>query len=206
VTADNAGQPLTDVLPEPPTEAPAAIALVTEAVSAWRLHWEVDPLRPPLRTTGVYRFDAPAGEFPVLYANRDRLACFAEVYGDTGTIEASQGPRHLSLVSALRPLRLVALDDALTRRRCGLDGRIGTAKQYAVTQQWSRSFHVWFPEADGLRYSSRHAGEQHNYALFLDRCAPELAVYPQGELQDLRRVVLFAADMYALAVKVAWRS
>ena len=129
MTADHAGLPLSDVLPEPPPGAPASIALVREAVSAWRLHWEADPLFPPVRPTGRYRFDAPAGEFPVLYANRDRLACFAEVYGDTGTIEAAQGSRHLSLISALRPLRVVALDDAVTRRRCGLDGRIGTAKQ-----------------------------------------------------------------------------
>ena len=206
MTAEQAGLPLADVLPEPPAEAPGAIALVTEAVSVWRLHWEADPLHPPVHTVGRYRFDAPAGEFPVLYGNRERLACFAEVYGDTATIEAAQGSRHLSLVSTLRPLHLVALDDATTRRRCGLDGRIGTAKQYAVTQRWSRTFHAWFPEADGLRYNSRHAGEQHNYALFLDRCAADLAVYPQGQLQDLRRVVLFAADTYALAVKIAWRS
>lgn len=186
--------------------APDGLALVTEATTAWRLHWEADPLHPPMYTKGRYRFDAPAGEFPVLYANSDRLACFAEAYGDTGTIESIQGSRFLSLVSALRPLRLVALDDATTRRRCGLDGRICTAKQYGVTQRWSKSFHVWFPEADGLRYSSRHAGERHNYALFLDRCASDLAVYPQGQLQDLHRVVLFAADTYVLAVKIAWRS
>lgn len=195
----------TDRLPDPPATASAGPDLIEEAVSIWRLHWEADPLRPRRYPAGRYRFDAPAGEYPVTYGNRDRLACFAEVYGDTGKITADQATRRLSLLSALRPLRLVALDEPPVWRRLGLDGRIGTTKAYPVTQHWSQALHDWLPAADGLRYASRHAGQHLNYCLFLDRCGADLQVLPQGELQDLRPIVLFAAETYVLSCYLTWR-
>lgn len=200
--------PRADALPEPPGRRPAGLpALPREAVSLWRLHWEDDPLAPRRYPAGKYRFDAPAGEYPVTYGNRDRLACFAEVYGDLGLIPEAQGTRRLSLLSALRPLALAPLDDPAFRRRLDprLDGRIATAKQYPATQRWSLALHTWFPEADGIRYTSRHAERDHNYCLFLDRCGADLQVSLQGELRDLRQIVLFAADRYVLQARVQWR-
>ena len=195
-----------DRLPEPPEILPAPVEPVQEAVSLWRLHWGDEPFSLRRYPTGKFRFDAPAGEYPVTYGNKDRLACFAEVYGDARFIPAAEGERKLSFISALRPLWLIPLDDARFRSRLGLDARITTAKQYAVTRRWSLRFHTWFPHVDGIRYSSRHAGELHNYCLFLDRCATDLQAHLQGEIQNLRDIVLFAAEQYDLTAAVQWRT
>lgn len=56
----------------------------------WRLHWEDDPRQPRRYPSGRYRFDAPRGEYPVTYGNRDQLATFREVYGDTRLIGPEQ--------------------------------------------------------------------------------------------------------------------
>ncbi len=187
-----------DRLPDPPLELPARIELADETVRLWRLHWEEDPLSPRRYPSGKYRFDAPSGEYPVTYGNRDRLGAFAEVYGDTRRIDSSQAARRLSLIVSRRPLRLVPLDNAPTQKRLGLDGRINFSRQYPVTQRWSVALHTWLPETDGIRYLSRHAAEQRNYCLFLDRCGAHLRAELQGTLGDLHAVVLFAADKYSL--------
>ncbi len=187
-----------DRLPDPPRELPAPIELVEEAVRMWRLHWEEDPLSPRRHPSGRYRFDAPSGEYLVSYGNRDRLGAFAEVYGYTRRIDSSQAGRRLSLIVAQRPVRLIPFDDVPTQKRLSLDGRINSSRQYPITQKWSLALHTWLPEADGIRYLSRHAGEEHNYCLFLDRCAGDLRAELQGTLAELRPVVLLAADKYSL--------
>lgn len=189
-----------DRLPEPPERLPAPFDLTEEEVSAWRLHWEEDPLEARRYPAGRYRFDAPSGEYASVYCNADRLAVFAEVYGDARVIEASQRGRRLSRISSRETLRLVPLDDPRVQKRLGLDGRIGMSKQYPVTQRWALSLFRWFPEADGIRYLSRHAGENRNYCLFPERCAGRLGVEEQGELSTLRGAVILAADRYHLEV------
>lgn len=190
-----------DRLPEPPERLPAPFDLTEEEVSAWRLHREEDPLEARRYPAGRYRFDAPSGEYASLYCNADRLAVFAEVYGDVRVIEASQRGRRLSRIySRGGTLRLVPLDDPGVQKRLGLDGRIGMSKQYPVTQRWAMSLFRWFPEADGIRYLSRHAGENRNYCLFAERCAGKLGVDGQGELSTLREAVLLAVDKYHLEV------
>ena len=77
----------------PPAAPPAAIPLVEDAIAVWRVHKERDPRRPPRYPAGKYRFDAPTSQYPVTYGNVDRLACFAEVYGDRRQILADQATR-----------------------------------------------------------------------------------------------------------------
>ena len=189
-----------DRLPEPPDRLPVPFELAEEELSAWRLHWEQDPLEARRCPTGRHRFDAPTGEYAALYCNADRLAVFAEVYGDVRLLEEDQRERRLSHFSSKGSLRLVPLDDPGTQKRLGLDGRIGMSKQYPVTQRWALALHRWFPEADGIRYLSRHAGENRNYCLFSERCAEKLRVEEHGEISSLRETALLAADMYHLEV------
>lgn len=189
-----------DRLPEPPERLPVPFALAEEEISAWRLHWEEDPLEARRYPTGRYRFDAPSGEYATLYCNADRLAVFAEVYGDVRVMEASQRKRRLSRVISRESLCLVPLDDPGVQKRLGLDGRIGMSKQYPVIQHWALSLFRWYPEADGIRYLSRHAGENRNYCLFPERCAEKLQVEEYGKISTLRDVVLLAADRYHLEV------
>jgi hypothetical protein len=193
-----------DRLPEPPERLPAPFELAEEEFSAWRLHWEEDPLGARRYPTARYRFDAPSGEYATLYCNADRLAVFAEVYGDVRLIDENQRARRLSRVFSEDSLRFVPLDNPGVQKRLGLDGRIGMSKQYPVTQRWALSLYRWFPDADGIRYLSRHAGEKRNYCLFPERCAGKLRVEEHGEISALRETVLLAADRYHL--EVHWNS
>jgi len=190
-----------DRLPEPPAKLPASFELAEEKISAWRLHREEDPLEARRYPTGRYRFDAPSGEYASLYSNADRLAVFAEVYGDVRVIEAGEKERRLSRLSfSQENLLLVPLDDPSVQKRLGLDGRIGMSKQYPSTQRWALHLFRWFPAAHGIRYLSRHAGENRNYCLFLERCTGKLRVEEHGKISALRDVVLLAADTYHLEV------
>ncbi len=189
-----------DRLPEPPENLPDPFELAEEEVSAWRLHWEEDPLEARRYPTGRYRFDAPSGEYATLYCNADRLAVFAEVYGDVRLIDENQRGRRLSRISSEGSLGLIPLDYPGVQKRLGLDGRIGMSRQYPVTQSWALSLFRWFPEADGIRYLSRHASEARNYCLFPERCARRLRVEGHGEISTLRETVLLAADTYHLEV------
>jgi hypothetical protein len=172
----------------------------------WRLHWEADPLRPGTYPRGRYRFDAPrdGAEYRVTYGNAARHGTFAEVYGDIGRIKPAERDRRLSRIAATRTLQLVALDDPGVQKVLGLDGRIAMSKQYPTTMKWSRALHRWFPDADGIRYMSRHAGTNRNYCLFLDRCKGALEVEPKGQVGDLRLrpVVLDACDRYELVLMI----
>lgn len=189
-----------DRLPEPPEKLPARLGLVEEEISAWRLHGEVDPLEARRYPTGRYRFDAPSGEYAALYCNADRLAAFAEVYGDVRVLEADQRKRRLIRITSSESLRLVPLDDPGVQKLLGLDGRIGMSRQYPATRRWALGLFRWFPEAAGIRYLSRHAGENRNYCLFPERCAGKLRVEEHGEISSLRNIVLLAADRYHLEV------
>lgn len=189
-----------DRLHEPPGRLPGSLRLVGEEISLWRLHWEGDPLEAGFHSSGKFRFDAPGGVYRVIYASGDQLAAFAEVYGDARIIEDAQKDREISHITSGRGLSLVALDDPGTQKLLGLDGRIGMSRQYPTTQRWSLALYRWLPEAQGIRYLSRHAGEDRNYCLFLDRCAGELASDRLGMIGGLRDLVLRAADKYHLEV------
>lgn len=193
-----------DALPPPPGRLPEpgfALDLVPN-LQLWRLHWESKLIRPPSHVSGKYRFDAPGDgrEYHVTYASDDDLGLFGEVFGDTKLIPSHEAGRQYSRIAATRPLSVIALDDATVQKTLGLDGRICTAKQYPTTMLWSRALHRWFPAADGIRYTSRHAGPSLNYCLFLSRCSRDLDVTLIGSIGDLRlrTTLLDACDRFRL--------
>jgi hypothetical protein len=196
------GGGMDDELPRPddaPADALQRLQIVTAPDEMWRLHWERDPRTPRAWSAGKYRFDAPHGEYLVTYTNSARGGTIAEVYGDLGRIKSEEAARQLSLITATRPLQLVALDDSRNQKRLRLDGRIGDTKQYRTTQRWSAYLHHR-DDVDGIRYRSRHDGDTFNICLFLDRCAHDLIVHPEGTLQALRPTVLELADRYDISV------
>jgi hypothetical protein len=168
-------------------------------IEAWRLHWESDIRVPKRRNPGIYRFDAPKGEYSVTYASTAREGCIAECYGKTKRIASMQGERRLTMITTDRPLRIVALDLARVQKPLGLDARIATAEQYAITQSWSKWLHDNV-EADAIRYVSRQDDEKRNFCFFLDRCGDALTLHPEGTLTSLRREVLQMADRYDISV------
>lgn len=193
-------------IPDPPPSAPKRLPkLVPDSPKElWRLHWEADPRRPRRYAYGKFRFDAPAGEYSVTYANEDQSACFAEVYGDEQEIPPSQLERRLGRLTYARPLRLVPLDDgeALKALHPKLDLNISASTRYARTRAWSLALHAWYEDADGLLYLGRHATQRLNRCLFLDRCAKDLIYEPVGKLQDLEDDVRRAAAAYNLAPRL----
>jgi hypothetical protein len=196
-----------DALPLPPEREPSDLPILEEeALSAWRLHRDSDALAVRLHEEGRFRFDAPAGQYPTVYANADRLGAFAEVYGDVGRIGPSEGSgRFLSRVYSTEPLNLVTLDRGETQKALGLDARICVSRRYKTTREWAYAIHRWYPEASGIRYLSRHASPHPNYCLFLDRCRHLLAAESQGRLDELKATVLLAAARYRLRSQIVWR-
>ena len=169
-------------------------------IDAWRLQRGGHPLDIKSYSAGKYRFDAPGGEYPApLYANTYRLGCFAEVFGDAGVIEALEiRRRSLFRVSSARTLRLLTLDDGGVQKAFGLDSRICDTKRYEVSRAWGLAFHGWYPEADGIRYISRHASPHLNVCLFLDRCVDAIRAEEVGRLVDLAKTVAAARREYHL--------
>lgn len=192
---------MADELDRPPGSPPKTLPELRpdDTPLLWRVHAEPDPLVPPSYPRGKFRFDAPAGEYGVTYANVDHEACFAEVYGDRGLIPADHGDRSLSALLIHRPLQLVALDQGPVLRALGIDARIATTTDYLASMEWSLALHSWYPDADAIRYLGRKATDRLNYCLFLDRCASDLETRQFGQLAQLERMVKTTAVRWSLA-------
>jgi hypothetical protein len=152
-----------------------------------------------------YRFDAPHGEYPVLYACASLLGTFAEVYGDRARrLGEHEGSRYLVRLVPRAPLLLVDLSDMRLLASLGLDERISVGDDYAACQVWALALWQRFPEIAGIRYRARKAGATvANVALFLDRCGEYIVGPPDDAhmLKECETVVLEAADVYKLVVK-----
>jgi hypothetical protein len=124
-----------------------------------------------------YRFNAPAGEFGVLYAAVHADGAFIETFCRTldarpPLITTKQlDTRALTVLTFADPLRLVDLTGP-GLAGLGIDNRVSTCEDYTVVQRWAR----WFwshPEAvHGLLYRSRHDPREHCVALFSGRSLP----------------------------------
>jgi hypothetical protein len=196
-------RPLVERLPDPPASKPAgAPALLGVRLDDdVRIHAEPDLLSKPATSPGRYRFDAPAGEYPVTYTAATFDACVAEKFQDRRVVEHRHLTQHVSLVSSRRNLHLVPLHESVTLALFGLDARIWTTVDYPTSQQWSLHLHAWFPTADGIYYRPRHAHEQLACCLFLDRCRSHLDVRSDGELGTDRDRLLTAAVQRGIHVE-----
>ena len=149
-----------------------------------------------------YRFDAPGGEYAVLYANDTKVATFNEAYAEKRRrIPRADAERHLVSIMPRRPLPLVDLTDDQTLSVLGLDARISVGDDYKACHQWARAFHETWPESCGIAYAARWGGVRTtNLALFVERCGEDLAVNSLGLLGDpaLENLVLEAVDRYNL--------
>ena len=150
--------------------------------------------------TPRYRFDAPAGQYPIVYTNDSRVGVFAEVYVDRGRrLGSKDADRRLVEIVPERPLPIIDLlsDDILAA--LDLDERISTGEDYERCQQWALALYETLPELCGISYGARCAGRATaNVALFADRCVSDVALKDHGRLKDLPGVVLAATDRYKL--------
>jgi hypothetical protein len=174
-----------DPHPEPPDDLPARSLPTFEQPGPWiRIHQiRHQPIH--FGRSGYSRFDAPAGEYGVLYAGSDAHCAFVETFGQsTGarlvTTSALQDRAIARIVSA-RPLRLVDLTGS-GLARIGADERL-CAGDHCLAQRWALA--MWrHPSApDGLLYRARHDPSRLAVALF-DRVRTELTADPVGSLAD----------------------
>jgi len=95
------------------------------------------------------RFNAPKGEYGVLYLAADPFAAFIESFGSS-MVTAEPGLRTVSerdlgrrclcrftLTADPGSISLVNLADGHGLSRLGIDGRIGTTKRRDITRQWA---------------------------------------------------------------------
>lgn len=119
--------------------------------------------------SGIYRFNAPGGEFGILYLGEDTYASFIETYGwQTGIRAVTKNElfkKHLAQVSSSKPLKCVDLSgNGLTQ--IGADARICIGSDYLVSQQWSLALWNHPDQPDGILYPARHDPSRRSLALF----------------------------------------
>ena len=162
--------------------------------------------RPPLhfrvtrRGQKAYRFDAPDGEFGVMYCAFSLEVCFAETLLRTRAYRRPADQPTLIDESELRSRGIAQLGgERLTLAdltgsglvRLHVDGSISTTPRYGVPRQWALALWKHPRRVDGIRYVSRFMNSQLAIALF-DRCKDRLSVQhtqPLVEHPDLRRVL-----------------
>lgn len=121
----------------------------------------------------LFRFDAPADEYGVMYAAFDLLTCVGETLLRAEADAAKRPPLFESdltgrvvarFAPANRSFRLVDLTGVCYP--LGLDMRISTDLDYSRTQAWSKALHDHPDAPDGLLFQSRQNTLGRNVALF----------------------------------------
>jgi hypothetical protein len=186
---------LTKPHPEPPTDRASLRIVIVSTSYAWcRIHGVGrEPIffgREP-----VNRFDAPAGEFGVLYLARDAHGAFIETFGhDTGrtpfVTEAELRSRELSVVRASRPLRLVDLRGH-GLARMGADAALTSGPDYDLVRRWALALHEHPRKPDGILYRARHDPGRSCAAIF-DRASTVITGLRSGTLLDAEHARLVA--------------
>jgi hypothetical protein len=150
------------------------------------------------------RFDAPAGEFGVLYMAADAHGAFIETFGhETGArfVTATElAQRGLAVVTPARTLRLVDLrGNGLARM--GADAALASGLDYHLARRWALAIHDHPRRPDGILYRARHDPGRMCAAIF-DRAGGELAASTLGTLRDdaHRRLLGDILDTYGFGL------
>ena len=123
----------------------------------------------------VYRWDAPEGEYGVLYLGADEYCAFMESIGRgalrTRFVPARQlNERRLCKIGFSRELRLIDLAGSGGLARLGAEGSVTSGAEYPNSQRWSQALKAHPEKPDGIYYRSRHDPARAACALF-DICA-----------------------------------
>lgn len=147
--------------------------------------------------SGASRFDAPEGEYGVLYAGEDEACAFIETFGQATGLrlidEAELAQRSWSFLHVTSAELVDLTGEGLAR--LGADNRLCDG-DHALAQAWSRALHAHPSRPDGIRFRARHDPERVSVAIFdrahkrvkrwktesleLERVAPLLERYQFG--------------------------
>jgi RES domain len=148
-----------------PPSAPLDGALPIKPVAAgskwWRIHRSdhkpvfFGPANPSIP---IFRFDAPGGEYRILYLGQSLSAAFVETLLRNPTIpflERSElEQRSVSGLTNRHPLKFVDLS-AGGLSKIGIDNRITTGS-YEISGAWALALWRHAEKPDGILYRSRH--------------------------------------------------
>lgn len=158
----------------------------------------------------MYRFDAPAAEYGVLYVGKDEHTAFIETFGHATRSATGRGlvtatalkARGLARIESLKPLRLVDLRGP-GLARIGADGRLQSGSRM-VARRWSRALHEHPDAPDGILYRARHDPSRQAAAIF-DRAKAAVKAIDLGSLADPSLAPLLGSilDSYNFAL-IAW--
>ena len=141
-----------------------------------RIHWQAKgPIffGPSKGNPPANRFDAPAGEFRVLYGAQELPGAFVEtVLRRPGRLlrRREADDRAATRIELRRSLQLAKLYDEGLQWHGVHAGEI-SIDDYQASRALALDFYSAFPALDGLAYRSRYNNGQICYALF-DRVAP----------------------------------
>ncbi len=200
--------------PDPSPDLPQRALPITDYSSAlYRIH----RLKHAAKFFGrsrTHRWDAPHGEFGVMYTGATPFVSFAETFlpapgilaaitvsasGATVPVSGSMVASHgLALVTPVEPLRCVDLRGA-GLARIGADGRL-TSGSHLLAQRWSLALYVHSSAPDGILYHSRRDPDDTALAIF-HRAGGKVRVDPLGGLKEPRHRELLARiyEQYGVA-------
>jgi hypothetical protein len=126
------------------------------------------------------RWDAPNGDYGILYLGSDARCVFMESIGRgvlrTRLVPASQLKSHqLSKIQFSSELRLVDLVVSGGLTRLGAEGSLANGLGYRNSQRWSEALRAHPAKVDGIYYRSRYDPVLAACALY-DHCQPFIEV------------------------------
>lgn len=180
-----------DDLPPPPDPFPGAlpIAGIARGATWWRIHRTAHSpvfFGPAPGGLPTYRFDAPGGEYRILYLGQTLSAAFVETLLRNPRIPFIERIeielRSASVLSNDRPLRLVDLRGG-GLSQIGSDNRLATGS-YAIAGQWALALWRHADRPDGILYRSRH-DPNHVCAAIFDRSHCRFSLASTKPLMDI---------------------
>jgi hypothetical protein len=184
--------------PGPHPDPPPDLASLAPAIYVTRRSWfRIHPIdREPLYFGRAMnnRFDAPAGEYGVLYLAQNEHCAFIETFGQATGIRAvtitALSAKGLARVETSRDIRLIDLVSTGGLARIGADGRLCDG-DHQIARRWSQALRDHPSRPDGLYYRARHDPSLTACALF-DHVTDALAATKLGPLSNPRNAVLLA--------------
>jgi hypothetical protein len=170
--------------PDPPADFDGRELLIREVEGPlFRIHQaSQDPLH--CGRAARYRFDAPAGEFGVLYCAEDEWGAFIETFDQSTGIStvsvSSLTANPLAKLSLSRPLRVVDFAASGGLTRAGADARLCSGPQ-DLARRWSLAIRGHPAHADGIAYGCRHDPPRVALAVF-DHAADAVSAQSIGPL------------------------
>jgi len=182
---------LVEELPLPPASTPGALPVteIAQGTQWWRIHRTEHPpvfFGPPKDQPLTYRFDAPGGEYRILYVGQTLSAAFVETLLRNPRItfveRVELENRSSSLLINDHALKLVDLRGG-GLSRIGADSRL-TSGSCLRAGQWALALWDHPDQPDGLLYRSRH-DPSHICAALFDRLACRFNVLSTHALMEI---------------------